>query len=77
MRTKKDFEIMAMRQVLPSQNQGQALLEFILLFALIIGLSFGLLVLVNGHLATRWTAIANKIVGPAAQPRNDLTVKLR
>ena len=55
------------KKFLESKNQrGQTLLEFLLLFAMILLISFAVLAVVNGHMANRWKGIGNKILGPTS-----------
>ena len=56
-------------------SAGQTLIEFILLLSLTLGLSFGLLKLVNTHIGKRWTALGNKIIGPSSRPASPLTLR--
>ena len=69
------MKIEAMRRKDSQHSSGQTLVEFMLLFALILGLSLGLLKLVNGHIGKRWTALGNKIIGPSSRPSRPLTLR--
>ena len=56
-------------------EKGQVLLEFILLFLAIVGISFTLLTLVNGQLGKRWAELGSKIIGPSGQSRHTLELE--
>ncbi len=57
-------------QKILNNSRGQTLLEFLLLFVMIIGLSFAVLNITSSSLGGRWAAIANKILAPSPNPQN-------
>lgn len=64
----EEFQIANKAKII--NRKGQALLEFLLLFAVLTVISFGVLNGVGQQLAIRWTNIANKIIGPTPNPNN-------
>lgn len=47
--------------------KGQSVIEFVLLMLVVVGLSLGMLALVNGEIAKLWTAMVNQVIGPFDQ----------
>lgn len=48
--------------ILKRNEKGQSLVEFILLFAIIVGISFAFMKAINGGLGKRWLAIGNQLL---------------
>lgn len=57
-----------------NNQKGQSLVEFILLFAIIVGISFAFMKGINSGLGVRWTAIANQLL---IDTDNDNKLELR